>query len=74
MMAAGRGQDRVARILLKHGAKPNAVDEDGRTPLIHAADAVNADKVIAVLLEAGADPGIKDKQGRTALSIASKSN
>ena len=32
-MAADKGHDDVAKLLLRYGADPNAGDNDGRTPL-----------------------------------------
>src|ERR1051325_1833617 len=53
----------------------NLVDEDGRTPLMHAVLAENADsKIVSMLLERGADVNAQDK-GRhwTALHFAAQS-
>jgi ankyrin repeat protein len=45
----------LASLLLKHGAKLEATDADGRTALFHAIEANNVD-VAAFLIDAGADP------------------
>jgi ankyrin repeat protein/lipoprotein NlpI len=54
------------KLLLAHGANPNARGEYGRTPLLAAADERDAESV-AVLLGSGADVNAKDSQGDTAL-------
>ncbi len=46
------------------------MDENGMTPLMHAAGGIRKAGVIKSLLRAGADPLLKDKQGRTAVDIA----
>jgi ankyrin repeat protein len=56
-------------ILLKHGAKIDATDNWGATPLILAARQSNLQSVLA-LLSHGADPNVKNKYGYTALQIA----
>lgn len=48
-----------AKLLLAHGANPNAHDKDGTTPLLSTDD----DRVALLLLRAGADPRAKDKNG-----------
>src|SRR5690606_33374337 len=70
MLAARSGRVEAVRILLEHGADPNASEiERGTTALMQAADQGHAD-VMAVLIEHGADiaertlPVFRD--GRTA--------
>ncbi len=54
--------------LLKNGASPNARDELGNRPLLHAAR-LGATEMVHVLLEAGADPNVKGI-GYTPLGLA----
>jgi ankyrin repeat protein len=74
VVAEGRYQGResqlnVIRELLAHGAKVNAQDTDGCTPLHYAV--INMDAaMVELLLEAGADPKIADKGGDTPLALA----
>jgi len=55
--------------LLAAGAGPNAVDLDGATPLMYAAEAATPE-VLRALLTARADPNAQDAEGRTALMYA----
>jgi ankyrin repeat protein len=60
----------AVKILLDHGADPNAVDSDEHfTPLMHAA-AEGHLEVVKVLLANGADPSLKDIDGDDAASFA----
>jgi hypothetical protein len=76
LMAAVYGGIKVVDLLLTAGAEANARAKDGRTPLIHAAQAVGAGlgslEVVKALIRAGADLNARDKFDRTALSIAEK--
>jgi len=76
--------ERIAELLLRHGADPNAVTHAGaatgvfmrdcrtraETPL-HRAAAFASARCIGKLLAAGADPGARDAHGDTALAWAS---
>jgi hypothetical protein len=56
----------LVKILLDHGADPNAKNRDGMTPLIEAIrNRVSVD-IVKLLLQHGADPTIKDLGGRNA--------
>lgn len=60
----------AVKILLDHGADPNAVDSDEHfTPLMHAA-AEGHLEVVKVLLAHGADPSLKDIDGDDAATFA----
>lgn len=60
------------RALLKAGAKINAQDEFGRTPLMHAVSRPREKKlgsdIIRLLIESGADVKMRDNSGRNVLS------
>lgn len=55
---------------LSEGADPNSRDEDGWTPLHHAARDSKTPEVVKALLDAGANPDARDKRGRTPLHLA----
>ncbi len=66
LAAVETGRRELARLLLEHGADPNAANRRGRTPLMEAA--LRGDlELVAMLLEAGADPHRQDRWGETAL-------
>ena len=56
--------------LLRAGARADAQDEEGRTPLHWAAVRQSNPEVVRMLESAGAPPGAKDGNGRTALAYA----
>jgi ankyrin repeat protein len=67
LTAASRTSDTAeVRKLLAEGANPNAMDKNGRTPLMEASSGGYTDTV-RVLLEKGADVNAKDMVGWTAL-------
>jgi ankyrin repeat protein len=59
-IAAGHGQLAVLRLLQKHGANLQNLDEQGDTPLIYAAKGGHLDTV-RFLLQAGIAVGVQDK-------------
>jgi quinoprotein dehydrogenase-associated probable ABC transporter substrate-binding protein len=63
------GPMEIARALLAHKAKLNAVDADGVTALMIAAAHDNS-QMIALLVQAGANPHAKSAAGETARDIA----
>ena len=69
LMQAANGD--IARALLQKGAKPNEVDNAGKTALMYAAGNGKTD-VLRALIEASADVDIKDAEGKSALSIATE--
>lgn len=57
------------RYLVLHGASPNAIDSQGRTPLVRAVMNYQCE-MVKFLLTRGADVGVRDSTGRTALGWA----
>jgi uncharacterized protein len=57
---------RIAQLLLESGADVDAVDANGRTPLMLAAES-GSDEMTALLLQNGADTAARDREGCTAL-------
>ena len=68
MHAALNASPDCMKILLQHGADPNARDHEGATALIWAADDLAK---VKLLLAAGADVNAKTRHGSTALLAAS---
>ena len=67
--AAAGSHPGIVKLLLAHGADPNAAQDGGFTPLHSAAQ--NDDRESAeALLEAGADPALKTDEGKTAADLA----
>lgn len=57
------------KVALESGYDVNSVDNDGWTPLMHAADSDNYD-VVCLLLNHGADVNVSDDLGNTALQYS----
>jgi hypothetical protein len=76
MSAAWQGRAAMVQLLIRLGADVNAADNDGRTPLMFAADmhrwpgASGHFVVVQRLLTAGADPKRRDRNGQDACSLA----
>jgi ankyrin repeat protein len=68
MDAAGWGDAKQVRVLLRAGADPNMTDRDGSTPLYRASVQNMADNV-RVLLAAGADPNVESGTGEEGLPL-----
>jgi len=64
--AARNGKDDVVTLFLEGGIDSEAVDEQGRTALILAAQQ-NHPSTVKILLAKGADPNNSDGAGKTAL-------
>ena len=68
-----KGYTEIVRLLLRHGANINAIDDNDRTPLMHA---IYKDSYEAALflLEQGAETHHIDVDGYTALFVAAERN
>lgn len=67
------------RLLLEHGADPNARDRNGSTPLRYAVSGAGDEddqliEAIILLLDAGADVNAKNNRGDSALSLTEHPN
>lgn len=62
-------REECLRALIAHGAKLDATDNHGRTPL-HDASLWNFSDVARILLEAGAEVNCADESGKTPLHLA----
>ena len=73
MYAAAGGHIEVVKLLLKAGAKVEAEDYYGDTPLIYASKKGEGNiEIVKLLLNAGAEVEAKDSLGRAPLILASK--
>jgi ankyrin repeat protein len=59
------------KLLLDAGARIDAVDDRGNTPL-HAAAEVGSLRVVEILVSRGARRGVKNRAGATALDLAKR--
>jgi hypothetical protein len=67
--AAVSGDANGVRAFLRQGARLNALNKDGNTPLFTAVNSIQIDSVRA-LLESGADPNFANSAGNTPLILA----
>ena len=74
--AAQQGEAETAVALIRHGADPDARDNDGMTPLawVCGGDAFQHDQIAVAkaLLAAHADPNAADQEGMTPLLLAAR--
>lgn len=68
MHAAGNGDTRAVKALLKSGASVNIADNEGQTPLMKAVRFSCNEETIRALVDAGADLRVTDHKGQSALS------
>ena len=66
---AAKGMTTIVVRALRRGADPNAIGEDGSTPLIHAVWNGHLE-VVRVLIESGADPSQLGKSGLSPIEMA----
>ena len=71
MIAAAKGRDHLARILLNRGADVNARDATNSTALMDAATGAHHD-TLRVLLDSGAEVDAENEYGQTALIVAAQ--
>lgn len=73
LCAAAVGHVEVGRLLIEHGAVPDAIDPGSGCNALHAAAGMrytsDSSAFVAMLLEAGADPRLPARDGRTALAL-----
>ncbi len=70
----GNTNPEVIRALLDAGANIEALDDDGRTPLLWAAAETMNPEILQLLLARGARIEAKDSEGQTALMLAVSGN
>lgn len=82
MWAAKRWDAELVELFLKHGANPNAKDEEGETafawglyvPSTYSGELrYDQEKTLRALIKGGADVNAKDNEGRSILALAIKS-
>ena len=63
------GYTKIVRLLLEHGANPNAEDNEGWTPL-HLTSSNGHTTTVRLLLDRGASADVKNNKGRNPLQVA----
>ena len=62
----------TAAILLEHGANPDALDRQGRTPLMHALERFGEGPAVDLMLEAAKDINYANEEGISAVMIVAR--
>ena len=57
----------LVELFIEKGVNVNAVDEEGQSPLMHAAKHASPQIILRRLVQSGADARVVDKRGRTAI-------
>ncbi|ERF75971.1 hypothetical protein EPUS_01337 [Endocarpon pusillum Z07020] len=68
MLASYHGHVPLVRLLIRHGADPNTLNDRGQSPLAGAVFK-NEEEIIKALLEGGADPTIGEPSALDATKI-----
>jgi ankyrin repeat protein len=71
MIAVDEGNVEMARLLLDHGADPNATTEYGHRPLLRAVYRGNVE-LASLLIERGAEVAVEDAWGGTPIAAAAR--
>lgn len=71
MIAATKGNEKLAKVLVSRRAGLNMRDYAGYTPLMFAAEAGHT-PIVKLLLEGGADPSMRSQESKSALDYAIK--
>ncbi|MBV9290524.1 MAG: ankyrin repeat domain-containing protein, partial [Hyphomicrobiales bacterium] len=67
--AAYNGSEENVKLLIEHGADPNALDDEEKGAIVYAAGRANA-SIVALLIDAGVDVNRRYGHGLTALMWA----
>lgn len=70
LLAAWNGHGEVVQLLLKHGARPDAVDAEGDGPIHARMGRQRGNEIVAALLAHRADPDLPRRDGSTLLCYA----
>jgi len=70
MVAASKGQEEIARVIIEAGVNINEKNDDGWNALHKAAHDQPGTGIVELLLESGIDSEAKDRSGKTALMLA----
>lgn len=70
--AARKGEESILHALISKNGDVNAADNDGETPLMHAALGRGTPSIAEALIARGADVNAQDTQGTTALAFSAR--